>query len=314
MAYYDYDDPYGVGGGGSSFFEEVDTTPAPVPTANYDTREEVILANGQPFNYGAVGSPTEAINRNNPTAALDQPYVQEGDTGGFLVGKGVTVGQGRSLTQAEHEAYINEARAQGIPESFIQAFLGVNAYDSNRLVEAYYSSGGSNDPTVLAKFGSGAPQAMQPFSKQFSRPTTQEVTDSATFQFRLGEAMNAIKRAGLAKGVAGTNQVWKALQEQASGIGADEYEKEYNRRWNEYTGEADIYFQNESNRYSSERTNRMDDYTIEDGNRNFDRLTDLDEWSQGTDIWNMNRQAGLDDFNQNMTVAEFLQKYRPQPA
>lgn len=113
------------------------------PQANYATREDVTLANGQPFNYGSPGSATEKINRQNPTAALDKPYVQEGDTGGYLVGTGVTVGEGRSVTPAEAAAQKAQFLASGYSEAEWNDFMARNPLDSNRALEAQ-TNGGEN--------------------------------------------------------------------------------------------------------------------------------------------------------------------------
>lgn len=126
--------------------EEERKTTAP-QQANYDTRDPFMLETGQPFNYGAAGSPTEAINKQNPTAALDKPYVQEGDTGGYLAGTGVTLGQGTSKTADQAQKDIAAARAAGVTEAQIAKFVRENGLqDSGRIIEGFANDGqGSND-------------------------------------------------------------------------------------------------------------------------------------------------------------------------
>lgn len=189
---------------------------------------------------------------------------------------------------------------------------------------------------------SGAPQSIQPFTRTFTAPTMDDVTKSEPFRFRLGEALQAIERGGLAKGTFGTNQTWKALQEQASGMAGDEYARQYDRKLGEFLTERDIWNQNEQNRFGSQRTNRMDDRGIFEDDRNFSRgvfesdrgfgrllnrdarsdfesdrgfgrQIDLDTWGRGLDVWNLNRTDRQDAFNNDITLQDLLQRYRPRP-
>jgi hypothetical protein len=286
------------------------------------------------FSVPQIGRTSAEINAGNPSGADGLPYVQAGDTGGFVNGQ-VTIGEGRSITPQQAEQYYNEALAAGIPKAYIDDFLRRHPGDYNRIIEGYSNQpggggdeGGGGALRIGAAGGSGyggAPNAMQPFNRQFTAPTMAEVQGSEPFKFRLGEAVNVIKRAGLASGNFLTNNTAKALQEQASGIASEEYGKEYGRRWNEYTGAADIHFQNEGNRYSSERTNRTDDFGIFDtnrkfdfgvldSNRNFDRTLTNDNWGRGVDLWTMNRGNRQDDFTETVTIGELLERLRPRPA
>ena len=170
----------------------------------------------------------------------------------------------------------------------------------------------------------GAPQSIQPFGQQFTAPTLDEVRNSPGFQFRLGEAMQAIERSGLAKGTYFTNRTARAMQGQASDLASAEYDKLFNQKMGGLTTNRDTHFLNEGGRYDSERANRLDDFGmfdtnrkfdfgVMDSNRNFGRATTNDQWGRGVDLWGMNRQTGLDQFNQGATIAELINRYTPRP-
>lgn len=84
---------------------------------------------------------SQEINAKNPNADPDKPYVQAGDTGGYLAGKGITIGEGRSITPQEAEAQKAAARAAGLSEAEIQDFLARNPGDTNRIQEAFANGG-----------------------------------------------------------------------------------------------------------------------------------------------------------------------------
>lgn len=94
--------------------------------------------------YGAKGG---ATNAQNPGADPEKPYVQAGNTGGYLEGTGVTIGEGRSITPEQERSNIDAAIASGVPEGWARDYLGRNPGDSNRITEAYGSgqSGGGSD-------------------------------------------------------------------------------------------------------------------------------------------------------------------------
>ncbi len=93
----------------------------------------------------------------------DAGVVQEGDTGGFLEGTGITVGAGSSTTPAEADQFVDEALELGMTQAEIDDFLRRNPNDFNRLSEAFLSGGprdrgGFNtllDDPGFTGFGSG---------------------------------------------------------------------------------------------------------------------------------------------------------------
>ena len=82
------------------------------------------------------------INQRNPHASADMPFVQQGNTGGYLDGVGVTIGEGRSTTPAQYQAQISQAEAAGVPSNYIQDFLRRNPGDSSRILSGYASENG----------------------------------------------------------------------------------------------------------------------------------------------------------------------------
>lgn len=85
------------------------------------------------------GSVSEYINSRNPEARADRPYVQGGDTGGYLQGIGATIGAGRSITSDLAKQQTLQAMQQGVPIEYINDFLQRNPGDTNRLIEGYNS-------------------------------------------------------------------------------------------------------------------------------------------------------------------------------
>lgn len=259
----------------------------------------------------------------------------EAEVNRIFGGSGMAAGE----TDAANLAAKNpEDRAQFIADLTAQRNLRAASNGGNG-GSASPSSGGGTSGGPSVPQGSGAPQSIQPFTREFNAPTIDSVRNSGTFQFRLGEAINAIKKAGLAKGTFFTNQTAKALEEQASGIGSDEYDKQYDRSMGEFLTGRDTHFLNEEGRYGSQRTNRVDDWgqatdifgmgrtnrmddntirlsdqSILDSNRGFDRLMQNDQWGRGADLWNMNRTDRQDDFSNNLTIEQMRNQYRPRPS
>jgi hypothetical protein len=197
-------------------------------------------------------------------------------------------------------------------------------------------SGGGDAAANGGAAPSGGPAPYQPFGKTFHAPTMEEVTGRGGFQFKLGNALQAIERTGLRNGTYFTNRTAGALQEQAGNMASDEYGKEYDRAFNEFNTEADIWDRNQNAVFGTSRANRLDDQGILDSNRTFDltktnadrsyglaadnqqftqgRANTTDSWSRGLDVWNIGRTEGQDKFSNDMTIGEFLQKYKPRPA
>lgn len=110
-------------------------------------------------NPGAPGSPTEAINSQwkNP----GDKWVEQGNTGGYLGGKGVTVGEGSSMTGAEQAQYIQDALGSGMSQEWIDDFLSKNKWDESRLRSAYKSElgdKGDGSSTMQRVSGGGGGQ------------------------------------------------------------------------------------------------------------------------------------------------------------
>jgi hypothetical protein len=130
-------------------------------TINHDTsgsRDQALQQVSQVYGQSAQ------INAANPTAEAGLPYVQAGNTGGYLDGVGVTIRPGSSITPQQQERNIAAALAAGVPQSFIDSFGGRNLGDSNRIVEAYNSqqtgvqgggSGGGGGTSQYSSGGSG---------------------------------------------------------------------------------------------------------------------------------------------------------------
>lgn len=110
---------------------------------------------------------SQEINEQNPDADPSKPYVQAGDTGGYLDGVGVTLGEGTSITAGDRDRYLQDARNVGLSDSTVQDFLKRNPGDYNRIVEAYADDGGGD--------GGGGREGGQPRSlaSQWTSQTSQ---------------------------------------------------------------------------------------------------------------------------------------------
>lgn len=172
---------------------------------------------------------------------------------------------------------------------------------------------------------SGAPDYIHGFDEQFHAPTEAEAQASPGFQFRLGNAMKAIERSGLAKGTYFTNQTAGALTEQAGNQASAEYDKVYGRANDAFMQRFGINRANENDRFSSQRANRTDnfnemdtnrkfDFGVSDSNRNFDRAMGNDQWGRGQDVWSMDRTNQLDYANGNVSLGDMRLRYQPKPA
>lgn len=137
---------------------EAEAAAAAAPNqANYDTHAPFVGENGANFNYGAPGSATEAINKQNLTGDPGKKYVDTGDTGGSLNGQ-TTIGEGRSITPEQAAAQKQAALAAGIDPAWVEDFLRKNSGDTNRIIEGYQSElkgGGSDNPVVQSWAGAG---------------------------------------------------------------------------------------------------------------------------------------------------------------
>lgn len=128
---------------------------------------------------------SQEINAKNPTGDPSLPYVQAGDTGGYLAGKGITIWEGRSITPQEAEAQKAAARAAGLSEAEIQDFLARNPGDTNRTQEAFAnggdnSGGGSSVSQQWNSTQSQTPSAADAFYQQLLQRSQQGLNVSRT--------------------------------------------------------------------------------------------------------------------------------------
>ena len=139
--------------------------------------------------------------------------------------------------------------------------------------------GGGSAPAQSASggFSSGAPQSIQPFSFDPS-----SVGKSDAFKFRFDKALEAIKRVGVAKGSYFNPQTWKAAEDEASGLASQEFGNEFDRQFQTHDW-------NETNRYNSQRSNRLDDFGMFDTNRRFDRSVYQDDRNFGRGVFENDR-------------------------
>lgn len=142
----------------------------------------------------------------------------------------------------------------------------------------------------------GGPTAIQPYGKSFAAPTLEQATSSPGFQFRLNEGLTALERRGSAGGTLNLPGTKKALAAFAGNAASAEYDKVYGRALTDFTTNRDTHQWDESQRYGSERSNRMDTHGINESDRQFgfqnrqfgeqQRLNDFNIWhQQDTDQW-----------------------------
>jgi hypothetical protein len=171
--------------------------------------------------------------------------------------------------------HIEAAKAAGLSQDTINDFLARNPGDAHRLLSAYDNEHGPDDPApassgmTLASM-SGGPRAISPYTRQFVAPTMEQVQSSPGFQFRLGEGMKALERSAAAKGTLLTGATGKSLAQFGQDYASNEYDKAYGRAVGEFQQDFGVHQWNEGNRFSSERTNRMDSHGI-----------DQDLWGRG---------------------------------
>lgn len=265
---------------------------------------------------------TELINSYNPEANPDLPYVQGGNTGGWIDGIGETIGPGRSITSGQRQQQLSGARAAGIPDSYINDFLSRNPGDTNRLIEAYNSEYGgagegysraqsgamqsaghsfTNTPSGSGGSNSGggnagqqrwgetrslgdfaSPDSIRAFTEQFNAPSLEDARNSVGWQFRVGEAQKGLERGAAAKGSLLTGGFQSAMAGRLQDLASSEYDKIYGRAQGEYGNRFNIHQANETNRYNSQRSNVLDQFGIYSGERGMNRNDRLDDFN----IWN----------------------------
>jgi len=100
-------------------------------------------------------NPSGDINNQNPNADPSLPFVQGGETGGWIDGIGVTAGEGQSDTIAQQQAALAAALAAGVPAAWANAFLAANPGDHGRLLAAYNSGQTGSGPDAQKPPGGG---------------------------------------------------------------------------------------------------------------------------------------------------------------
>lgn len=162
-----------------------------------------------------------------------------------------------------------------IPQGFTQAdvddFLRRNPGDTHRVGEALVRGPQASAAPMAPSGGApGGPQSIQPFGG-FSFDTS-KFGQTDGFKFKFDKAMQAIQRAGAAGGKSIMHpQVWKAMQEEATGLASQDINDEFGRQASTYGMNFDTHAWNEGNRFNSQRTNRLDDWSFMDADRRFGR-------------------------------------------
>lgn len=132
--------------------------------------------------------PSGQINRQNPWADPGRPFVNEGTTGGYQAGVGVTAGAGTSLQPGEYERRRAEALAAGVPAAWLTDFENRNRNaetgfgDAHRAREAWRSQQAGH--TDGGPGSNGAPGGRGPLqSPQFSGAGQNLIENYATDRF-----------------------------------------------------------------------------------------------------------------------------------
>ena len=219
-------------------------------------------------------NPSEVINAQNPGGEdPSKRYVQAGDTGGYLVGTGVTVGEGRSITPQQATAQTEAALASGIPQEFVSSFLAENPLDTNRIAEAYRNAQqhGGGETQTMASFGSGAPTTtapynpwtrafsptlgafpsdiMQPWSQTYTPLDPNTIRDNPLVKTRIDLGREAIEKGAAARGTLLTPGTQSYISTMAGDVASDEYWNLRNAASQDYTNAYNI-FAGENNRRS----------------------------------------------------------------
>ncbi len=242
----------------------------------------------------------QAVMIDRDRASWEQRLREEAETAGVTYDPSDLEGVIRQVSYARN--------AGRDPADFIQHQIGNYAQRGAQTPGG--GEAGGDPPMRLgdARGPGGGPPPIRPYGQTFAAPTLADVRASPGFQFRLGEALQAIERSGLAKGTYFTGQTARALQGRAADLAADEYHNLFGQQLAGYETNRYTHFRNEDGRYGSQRTNRMDDVGIADANRRFDfdvmdrnrnfgRALTTDQWGRGTDVWNMDRTDTNDEWD-----------------
>jgi len=140
-------------------------------------------------------------------------------------------------------------------------------------------SSGYQDSKPSLPTSGPAPKPLQPWTETFTAPTMEQALNEPGFQFQLGEGLKTLQRSAASRGTLLTGGTQKGLIGYANDLANTNYQNVYNRAYNEYDTRRTNFLTNEANRYTSERSNRLDD------------------WGISSDYFNMGRANRLDDFN-----------------
>lgn len=225
------------------------------------------------------------------------PYAGQDDLKAYLQQQFQTI-MGRPGDDSELSELYKYHRWNGGTET--QKWLMQRAAGSRHDTPSGGGSGGY-DGGGSSSYGT-APPAIQPWDKTFTAPTQDEATNTPGFQFRLGEGIKALQRSAASRGTLLTGGTLKDLTNYAQNEASTEYGNVYNRKFNEYADERDNWYKNQGMAYDSARTNRMDDFNIDDSTRKF-------TWGQGLDLFNMNRSNTNDYYDRLFKSEDLYARY-----
>lgn len=132
-----------------------------------------------PPNASFGDDPSGKINQQNPFADPGKPFVQEGTTGGYLDGVGVTIGQGRSTTPQQAQAALDALVAKYGQETAYD-WLRRNPGDFTRADEALSSQrtgDGLRDDARSALSSPSGGSGQQWGGNWFTDPATAQLED-----------------------------------------------------------------------------------------------------------------------------------------
>ncbi len=182
------------------------------------------------------------------------------------------------------------ASAAGVPvgETDLANLAGKNPEDVGKFVNdltAQYQQRASNAPNNGADpdYGSimtggvksgnfsgyQSPDSIAPWQGKYTNPTEQEARNTPGYQFQFDEGVRALDRAGASKGTLLGGGQMKALTQYGQGLADTNYAATDARAFRNYADTKDSFLTNEQNRYSSQRANLGDQYSMLSGDRNY---------------------------------------------
>lgn len=100
----------------------------------------------------------------------------------------------------------------------------------------------------LASFN--APGLLAPYTQQFQAPDPANMAASPSFQWTMGRGLDALEKFHGAKGTLNTGGAGKDAMEFAGGVASQEYDKDWNRNFNLWGANANIFNQNKQNTFN----------------------------------------------------------------